>query len=356
MRMNRGTIILLAALLVVIVAVLVINNNQASAPGVTPTAAEASGPLLPGVTADKIVRYEVRDNKSGYFTALTKDSGGGWHIDGTNTLPARDPDQSLITSTAGQIVTINYNNTFQDDQLATFGLDAPAYTVLALTSDGKLYTLYIGAKAPTSSRYYAVLVTGVSEATPEVTTESGAAPQAIATSNVESQAENGGNIAPEGANATAEATAETTDVAKKIFQGLQEARAQATAEVTAEATAEATTEMMAASTMEASSPVMASTAEATAAATAEATAEATANVIQAPGVTLSGSQTIYVIPQTVIDTLTKWINTPPYAPLPTATPTLPVIATLPVIPTQEVTPEATALPTQEVTPEATAAS
>ena len=76
MRMNRGTIVLIAALLVVIVAVLVVNNNQASAPGVTPTAVEATGPLLPGVTADKIVRYEVRDNPSGTFTALTKDSGG----------------------------------------------------------------------------------------------------------------------------------------------------------------------------------------------------------------------------------------------------------------------------------------
>ena len=334
MRMNRGTIILIAALLVVIVAVLAINSNQASAPGVTPTAVEASGPLLPGVTADQIVRYEVRDNKSGFFTALTKDSGGGWHIDGTNTLPARDPDQSLITSTVGQIVSTNYNNTFENDQLATYGLDAPAYTVLALTSDGKLYTLYIGAKAPTSSRYYTVLVTGQSQATPEVTTESGAAPQAIATENVAAQADNGGNIAPAGAKATAEATAETTDAAKKIFQGLQQARAQATAEATPEATAEATTEMMAVSTMEATMAV---------------TAEATADVIQSPEVVLSGSQTIYVIPQTVIDTLTKWINVPPYAPLPTATPTLPVVSTLPPSPTPQATLEVTQSVTAEVT-------
>jgi len=184
MRMNRGTIVLIAALLVVIVAVLVINNNQASAPGVTPTVAVATGPLLPGVTADSINHYEVRDNTSGGFTSLTKDSGGAWHIDGTNTLPARVPDQSLITTTAGQIVAINYNNTFQDDQLATFGLDKPAYTILAQTNDGKLYTLYVGSKAPTSSGYYTTVVIGTAQSTPEATTESGAAPQAIATDNV----------------------------------------------------------------------------------------------------------------------------------------------------------------------------
>ncbi len=51
--------------------------------------------------------------------------------------------------------------------------------------------------------------------------------------------------------------------------------------------------------------------------TAESTAEATPNRIENPAITLSGSKTIYLIPQTVIDTLKKWLTTPPYAPLPT---------------------------------------
>jgi len=325
MRMNRGTILLIAALLVVIVAVLVVNNSQNSNPPTTPTVPVVAGPILPGVTANNIDHYEVRDNISGNFTSLTKDAGGAWHIDGTNLLPTRVPDQSLITTTAGQIATINYNNTFQNDQLATFGLDKPAYSILAQTTDGKLFTVYIGSKAPTSSGYYAVVVTGTAQSTPEATTESGAAPQAIATENVASQAQNGSSIVPataETSAATAEATAEaTTAVAKKIFKTL----AQATAEATAESTLDNSLSAQQNGSSPASTAVAASTAQAgvevTAAVTAEPTAEATANVIHNPAVTLTGTQTIYVIPQTVIDTLTKWINTPPYAPLPTPAPT-----------------------------------
>ncbi len=324
MRMNRGTIVLIAALLVVIVAVLVINRNQASAPGVTPTAVEATGALIPGVSADSIVHYEVRDNTSGFFTSLTKDSGGSWHIDGTNTLPERDPDQSLITSTAGQIVTINYANTFQNDQLADFGLTTPAYTILVNTSDGKEFTLYVGSKAPTSARYYTVLQTGSGPAA----TEAAAASTAEATAEME-------------------ATAETTAAAKKAVHLLQ-----ATAEATSESAA--TPEMMAA-TAEATPEVMA-------ASTAEVTAEATANVVQNPAVTLSGNQTIYVIPQSVIDTLARWINTPPYAALPTAVPTeiaaplsFPTLEAVAPATTQAIT-EATAEATQSATAEATAGS
>jgi len=413
MRMNRGTIVLIAALLVVIVAVLVINNNQASAPGVTPTVAgaEVSGPLLPGLTADSIVRYEVRDNKSGFFTSLTKDSGGGWHIDGTNTVQGRDPDQSLVNSTASQIVSINYNNTFQDSQLATFGLDAPAYTITALTNDGRFFTLYIGAKAPTSSRYYAVLVNStVAPSTAEATTESGEAPQAIATENVAAQQDNSDASVPASTGAagtatpyvlpgttpvaTSEATAETTAAAKKIFRGLQDALAQATVEPTEQATAESTVstdnttsalqngsnaaQNNSAAITETPFFLPGTTPVATTEATAEVTAEATANVVQNPGVTLTGNQTIYVIPQTVVDTLTKWINTPPYAPLPTGVPTnealtpeasaestneaIGVAGTIqPTVVLEQgadssLIPGGTPFATQEVTPEATAAA
>ncbi len=270
MRWNRGTIVLIAALLVVIVVVLVINNNQASAPGETPTPEVSTGPLLPVTDATSITRYEVRDNSTGDFAALTKDSGGAWHIDATNILPTRDPDQSLIDSTAGKIVGLKFSNSFTNDQLATFGLDAPSYTLLVTTTDGSLYTIYVGNKTPTSPSYYTIVQTGTAASTAE-------APQA-----------------------TAEATVE------------------ATAEMTAEATAEAT------------EPVR----------------------IENPEITLSGSQTIYVIPQTVIDTLTKWLQTPPYAPLPTAVPT--DIAPLET-PTPEVTVEPTAEATAEMTPEATVA-
>ncbi len=320
MRMNRGTIVLIAALLVIIVVVIVVENQQASAPGETPTPEIASGALLPGVSGENIVRYEVRDNTSGDFVALTKDSGGAWHIDATNALAGRDPEQSLINTTVGQIATINYNNTFQDDQLATFGVDHPAYTILVLTSDNILHTIYVGSKSPTSARYYAVVQSAASpEATAEATSET----------NVLS-------IQP--SVATAEATAEATSnsAPKRIFQSATE-----------EATAEATAEMTAGAPVEA-------TAEATSEATAEVTEMPTANVVQNPGVTLEGQQTIYLIPQTVIDTLKNWLTTPPYAPLPTAAPTS-AAATVAPPPLLEATLEASPEMTSAATAEATAA-
>lgn len=265
MRFNRGTIGLLAILLVVIIAVLVINNQQASAPGETPTAAANTGALLPNVATENIVRYEVRDNNTGSFTAVSKDAGGAWVIDATNALADRVPEQSLIDTTAGQIVAINYSNTFTDTGLSNFGLDSPDFTVFVTTADGQRYVIHIGDKQPTGPRYYAIVA--------------------------------------------------------------QETAPAATAEATVEAA-----ELPAAD------------------ATAEATAEATADLNESPRVTLEGEQTIYLIPQTVIDTLKRWLATPPYAPLPTATPTLAPTAT------PEATAEATAEATPEATAEATAAS
>ena|GEM_PF-756089 len=312
MRLNRGTLVLLAVLLLVIVAVLVINNQQANAPGdATATPNMASGPLLPNVAAENIVRYEIRDNNTGAFTAVTKDAGGAWVIDATNEIEGRVPEQSLIDTTAGQIIAINYNSTFEDDQLAEFGLDQPDYTVLISTTGGQLYTVYIGAKVPTGPRYYAVMEQ--STFTPEATME----PGAVATQNVDDENANEEGVAPT-SEVTAETTAEaTSDSATESGDASKPVpHAQATEEATDEVTA--TEEVMDEIT-------------ATEEATAELTPEATGELIANPLVTLSGSKTIYLIPQTVIDTLKRWLATPPYAPEPTPDPAATAAVTLEAI-------------------------
>lgn len=296
MRLNRGTVVLIVVLVVVFAAVLFVNNQQTSAPVATNTPLPASGQLLPGVASETVVRYEVRDNTSGQFVALTKDAGGAWHIDATNALEGRAPEQSLINSTVGQLTSINFNNTFDDDQLTTFGLDHPAYTVQVTTSDNQFYTIYVGAKSPTSARYYTVVQqTAAPESTAEPMTD-----------------------------ATSEATAEVAS--KQVAPPARIAQA--------------------------------STEEPTAEATAAVTAEATANVIQNPGITLEGTQTIYLIPQTVIDTLKGWLTNPPYAPLPTATPTNEGGSLLPIpeIGATTAPAEATTAPTTVPTVEATEAA
>ncbi|MCK6578809.1 MAG: DUF4340 domain-containing protein [Anaerolineae bacterium] len=122
-------------------------------------------------------------------------------------------------------------------------------------------------------------------------------------------------------------------------------------------------------------PAPEATAEATSEAAAEATAEAAdaaaldpfANLLEQvietrPAIfSLSGTQTVYIIPQTAINTLTGWLAAPPYAaptptPLPTMTPLPEVTAEATAETTAEAAPEATQEATAEATPEATVES
>lgn len=354
MRFNRGTLILLAVLIVVIVAVLLINNQQATAPGeATATASTVSGPLLPGIATDEIVRYEVRNNTTGEYTALTEDTEGVWTIDSTNALAGREPEQALIESTAEQITDINYTNMFEDDELATFGLDQPSYTVFITTEAGQFYTIYIGAKAPTSSRYYAVVET----ANTEVETDAGEA-GAVATADLSDVNDNDSAVLPLDDGDLVEITAEPlSDDASKPA-----ARAQATEEVPDEGGAVATLEL--AGENENESGVMPEgdvtrevTSEATAVATADALPEITAEPREDPAVVLEGTQTIYLIPQTVIDTLTRWLVTPPYSPEPTQEPTQGLGGEAPPLleegASSELIPEGTPAATQDMEPDAT---
>lgn len=351
MRLNRGTIFLIGVLVIIIAIVLVISNQQASAPGTTPTPNAVAGPLLPGVAGENIVRYEVRDNTTGDFVVLTKDTSGTWLLDATNAIADRTPDQSLINTTVGQIAAINYSNLFQDDQLATFGLDHPLYTVFVTTSDNLFHVIYIGSKSPTSARYYAVVQqTTLAESTDEATTEPGTFDvqpgEAVATEFIGGENPNEEGVMPP---STSEATAAVSS--KRIAQA-----AQATEEPQAVATEQLAGENPNGSgVMPEGTALVEGTVEATIEPTAEATAEATEAVIESPGVTLEGQQTIYLIPQTVIDTLKNWLTTPPYMPLPTAAPTVEVTAeaTAAASPTP---PLLEAAPTQEATAEATAAS
>ncbi len=128
-------------------------------------------------------------------------------------LPDRDPDQSLINSTAGKIVGLNFSNSFSNDQLATFGLDAPAYTLLVTTNDGTLYTVYVGSKSPTSPSYYTIVE---NSSAPSATEDAGAA---IATENVNAAAANtvGGEVLSEVTpDLMAEVPAATVAVAPEV--------------------------------------------------------------------------------------------------------------------------------------------
>jgi hypothetical protein len=177
---------------------------------------------------------------------------------------------------------------------------------------------------------------------------------AVATEALSGENANEDGVMPD-ADATAEATSD--DASKPAV------RAQATEEATEEGGAVATLELEGENENESgvmpdADATLEVTAEVSEAATAEPTPEATAEVIENPAVVLEGTQTIYLIPQTVIDTLTRWLATPPYAPEPTAEPTNEVEVDVPPLLEEgaapELIPEGTPVATQDAEPDATA--
>lgn len=404
MRLSRGTFVLIVVCVIVIIGVLLINNNPTSAPGnTTPTASQAAGgPLFPGIDANTLVRFEIRDNRTGERTVLTRTSEDVWGLDESDQPGAGDVtsdalsgvvvdataeagaldesavntfsvqttsgqplDQNVVLTDIGTFLGLNATDSFESEDLASFGLDHPGYSILASAEDGTVYELHIGGANPSGNRYYAVLeqLTGADEsftATEEDTSVAEPAESADDDLGTEDQ-----NI--EGAALT-EVPSVDADTAVEVAESLTEAIelgdeiqatnaasgtqiAQATEEAGAETNANANggdagSDANAVATQEVSGGESSgrveqiSTGAELSEVTAEpgdvnAVAEATEAVLPVTGptptlaplaeplVALQPPQTILTLPKTALDTLIALITTVPYAaPAPTEAPTL----------------------------------
>ncbi len=262
MRLNRGTILLVVALIaVIVIAALLSSQPISTTPTPTPAPTQESVRLFPELDGARAARLEVRNNISGVRTVLTRDPSFLWSASATGaSVPTenREVDQVAIPGLMSTFAQLASTQSFQTEDLASYGLDQPTQTITMTTDDGGIYTMHIGNTNLAGGRYFVII---------EVTPGSGApAPTAVPT--VDAQAATS-EATPE---ATAEAAPESTDEA----------------DVTAEPTTDATAEPSAAPT---------------------------------PLVSLTGLQTIYLAPKTQVDQLINLISTPPYLPLPTATPT-----------------------------------
>ena len=349
MRLNRSTIIFIVALLAFIVVVLLLNQNQAAAPGdttITPTSAPVA--LLPGVDNTTLARLEVRDNTTGERIVLTKATAdGAWLYDNTTRAEpgvetdvsgTQQADPTVLSALIPLLTNLNSADSFEDANLANFGLTNPLYTVLATTYDGAVFLVHIGGQSRVNPRYY-VIVEQAGSANVGGTEE----PQAIGTQEIGA------------ADATAEATVitdltEAASVGAEIEAtnaavGTQVAQADATAEASAEPQAIGTQEIQPAD----------ATAEATVEATVEATPEALPTIeptlapLAEPLVALEGTFQIYVVQKSTLDRFINLITTPPIF-VPTPTPT----SDLGLLNVPDVTVEAPSLSTPEVTLEVTA--
>ncbi len=158
MRLNRGTLILLVISLLVIIAVIVVNNNNllVTATTATPTF-EAGGPLFADLSADNILSLKVTNTSDDSVVELARDdASAAWTVSGTAADDSRTVDQDKAATAANNVATLQAVTGFAGDgeNLADFGLDAPAFTVEVTTTDDNSYTLNVGGQNPGSSRYY----------------------------------------------------------------------------------------------------------------------------------------------------------------------------------------------------------
>jgi hypothetical protein len=413
MQLNRNTIALLVISLAVIIGVLLVNSNQANAPSATtPTAAEQTGgPIFAGVTANTLVRFEIRDNTTGARTVLTRSSEDVWGLDEANegnAFPADDAsgvlvettaepgessvvspqdtfgvetttgqqlDQNVVLSDIGAFLSIEASDSFESDELESFGLVNPGHSLIATAEDGTIYVLHVGGQNPSGNRYYAVLEqlagADVSEGGASVTEE----PLAVATIALapgDDQAQSSDNIQgaelEEAVSGTDEAALEVvedvteaaeisqmldaTNIAAGTQIATQEAEGDATAEAGSEDSEAVATQLveegessgrteqvtsgdeLSEATAEAGDETTGAL-EMTPEVTAPAAPQPTATLapLAEPLVVLEGSQTIYTLPKSAVDALIAFLTAPPVA-TPTMEPTVQV-------PLPEVTVEST---------------
>lgn len=315
MRLNRSTLILLAACVLIIVGVLLVNNNQQNAavntaltPSGSPTV-DLGGPLFPGLDATQVALLTITDNATGASSSYARGGESGWQR--LNSTDTQALDATALNTRATDFAALEADDTFSSDSLAQFGLDTPAYTITATTTDGTRHLLHVGDENVSGNRYYVV-------AMPSQTAMS-SAPVTSSETGVEATGE---AVAPKRFAPPAQATFEVTP----------------DMDMTSEALIETTDEMVPMATV-----IPELTLEAIFEATLEATAESTA--LPEPLVTLAGVQNVSTVP---VQTVTNWLTlltTPPYAPLPT--PTFPLI---------EFTAEPTAEANDEMTMEAAEAT
>lgn len=159
MRLNRGTLILVLVLVFGIVALVVFNaiSSNSSTPGgtATPTNAQATARLFADVDPAGVTRVEVRRPVDGQYVVLTRNDQMIWTVpEGTNFNPDRVVDQTLAVNAINNVSNLTSSDRFpSNNDLATFGLDAPEYNITLTLADGTTRTLRVGNQSARASFY-----------------------------------------------------------------------------------------------------------------------------------------------------------------------------------------------------------
>ncbi len=173
MRLNRSTLLLLLVSVFVIAAVLLLSRDEAQEPTVaTPFVDETSGPLLPGLAEQDVASVALQDNASGDFIRLTRE-GEDWAVSGPADEGLRRVDQAAAQLAVNNLLELAINSSFEIDDLATFGLVEPAFTLEVDRGEGPLEVIFVGRQNPQGTRHYVMtrqldVVAGAFAAAPDL--------------------------------------------------------------------------------------------------------------------------------------------------------------------------------------------
>ncbi|MCL4246728.1 MAG: DUF4340 domain-containing protein [Anaerolineae bacterium] len=203
MRLNRGTILLAIALIAIIIVALLVNNNQPDTTTPTAIPTQETVSVFSGLDSTHAVRLSVQNNTSNNGTVLERDANMQWAVT-TATGSAeptenREVDQTVIPGLLSAYAQLASPQSFDSDQLETYGLAIPAYTISLTTDDGTVYTTYVGKTNLSGGRYYAVVNTapgsGAPAAAPTASIEATEAPT-VEPTEISAEATAAGTLEP----------------------------------------------------------------------------------------------------------------------------------------------------------------
>jgi hypothetical protein len=152
MRLNRNTGFFLVGALVFIVLALFVLNNPTLAPNNTPTPENTTEKVFPNLDFDQVRTVMVADSANLSLT-LTQEQDGSWTLSNNPNPVAQQATDTAVSN----LVNIQSSNRFTDvTDLATYGLDAPRYT-LTMNNGAQDFVLKIGNNNPSGTRTYALV-------------------------------------------------------------------------------------------------------------------------------------------------------------------------------------------------------
>ncbi|MGF1571230.1 MAG: DUF4340 domain-containing protein [Nodosilinea sp.] len=151
MKLQRSTIVLVGVALLLGAGVLIAESQRAKAPETTESST-ASAPIFEFAETN-VATLTVERN--GEILVFQQDDQGGWQITQPELGPAEPGAVAFLLSrlnTDSPLQTV----TIEPDQIADFGLDAPAGTATVTLKDGTKHTLILGGEDFSGSGHYAV--------------------------------------------------------------------------------------------------------------------------------------------------------------------------------------------------------